>query len=58
MKGKTHQNLKACVRWKSSDGRWSFVELSMKGKGGRVAKKERNSGGRGGRLQLQFKIQE
>jgi hypothetical protein len=39
--------------WKSSDGRWSLVESSnkgKKGKGGRVAKKERDSRNGGGKL--------
>jgi hypothetical protein len=47
MKGKTHQNLKASVEWKSSNGRWSLVEPSKKGKkakGGRSVKKKRDSG--------------
>jgi hypothetical protein len=46
MKGKTHQNLKAGVGWKSSDGRWSLVELSKKKERvGEQRKKGRDSRG-------------
>jgi hypothetical protein len=51
MKGKTHQNLKAGVGWKSSDGRWSLVELSKKKERvGEQQKKGERQQGWGGRL--------
>jgi hypothetical protein len=44
MKGKTHQNLKADVGWKPSDGRWSVVEPSEKGKKGKDGRKAKKKG--------------
>jgi hypothetical protein len=44
MKGKTHQNLKADVGWKPSDGRWSVVEPSEKGKKGKDGRKAKRRG--------------
>jgi hypothetical protein len=63
MKGKTHQNLKAGVWQKPSNGEMVLAELSKtgkKGKGGKAVNKgrERDSGDGGGRLQPLLRVRE